>query len=864
MDLRSLMNTSDDGDRPRAAAAAAAASAGPPPGHPAHAQARAHASSQPLAPKQQQQQQPQQQHPHPHPHPQHQPHLQHQSHPQHQPPPQLPYQQQAPTTPSQATTAYAFRESAYSHALHSSPGKPPAPQEYAVHPQVTTPSYPPQSPYQTPGPYPGRTAPPPLQAGVAAPYADARSPQSASMSGPSPYRHTPTSSVSGPGGGYPFPPTGPPQEVASPVQRHQYPSPNAYPPRESYSHPSGATAPSPYTQQQQQQQQQQPPPPQHMPQTPPIGTPVSAHPYLHQRSQSTHSTPTPTSAHSQHPQQLHGQAYPHGSPVATAHPPPEYVRQLSQPPTPLGPPPTGPRQSSTAPTFAHPQSPYQQRLSASHLAQATPPPPPPRIPSSHSGHERRSLSQSERDRSVSVSPKTRIPSLPSSVGGHTDSEARPHPSVANMVEPERERATTPAKRKLADRDLSPRELERKEPRPPPAEVNGGPRLSRSPVIQRKRKIHTTPPIWAQAWNARENKRLKLANFELQKRGPPSINGKPEPAKQDSTSRHTSPEAARSTAPPVQEPPKPDSLLGPWEESILGTRPSEELSKTIADFLFKNVTLHPDSGEILGRGVQFEIEAKMGQLIDRDTNDRVERAIGSECVLHDTGRLAFRSSMTEAQHKGLNDFLNSMVVQTDPRNPNARGRVQIQYKHRREIDKFYELPNALQARLPGCVRSLLSGRRSIKVRVTYDQKTQQVLAKIVKARVADIHIHLPTCPLDCRISINLEMAWDGSVEELESMAVGHADKFPDRNKDRLSYKQNHYQIDLTQVTQTMPGPGNTHRIDKEHELEVELSPDIVIDQQRRAMRNEPHQYQQLVDAFVDNVRVLARKSREFVY
>ncbi|OLN96935.1 mRNA-capping enzyme subunit beta [Colletotrichum chlorophyti] len=703
MDLRSLMNTAEDGDRPRAAAAAAAAAAAP----------------QALAPKQQHQQQ---QHPQP------------------------PYQQQSPTTPSQATTAYAFRESAYSHALHSSPSKPPVPQEYAVHPQNANASYPAQSPYQTPGPYPGRPAPPtPLQAGAPAPpYADPWSPQSASI------------------------------------------------------------------------------------------------------------------------QQHHNQPYPHGSPVATAHPPPEYNRQHSQPPTPLGPPQTGPRQSSTAPSFAQPQSPYQQRLSASHLAQAqaTPPPPPPRMPSSHGGHDRRSLSQSDRDRTVSVSPKTRVPSLPSSVGGYTEPEARPHPSVSNMVEPERERAATPAKRKLADRDLSPQELERKEPRPPPAEVNGGTSLSRSPVMQRRRKVHPTPPIWAQTWNARENKRLKLANFELQKRGPPSVNGKTEP-KQDSKSRHTSPEAARSTAPPVQEPPKSESLLGPWEESILGTRPYEELSKTIADFLFQNVVLHPDSGEILGRGVQFEIEAKMGQLIDRDTNSRVERAIGTECVLHDTGRLAFKSSMTEVQHRGLNDFLNAMVVQTDPRNPNARGRVQIHYKHRREVDKFYEIPNAMQARLPGCVRSLLSNRRSIKVRVTYDMKTKEVLAKIVKARVADIHIHIPTCPLDCRISINLEMPWDGSVEELEQLAVGHAEKFPDRNKDRLSYKQGHYQVDLTQVTQMMPGPGNTQRVDKEHELEVELAADILIDQQRRAMKNEPHQYQQLVEGFVDNMRVLARKSRDFV-
>ncbi|KAI8175882.1 mRNA-capping enzyme subunit beta [Colletotrichum sp. SAR 10_75] len=434
-----------------------------------------------------------------------------------------------------------------------------------------------------------------------------------------------------------------------------------------------------------------------------------------------------------------------------------------------------------------------------------------------------------------------------------------------MVEPERERAATPAKRKLADRDLSPRELERKEPRPPPAEVNGGPTIARSPVVQRKKTIHTATPVWAQTWNSRENKRLKQANFELLKRGPPHINGKHEAKPASNSSRHTSPEAARSVPPPVVQEPKPQHHLGAWEESILGTRPYEELSKQVADFLFKNISLHPDSGDIIGRGVQFEIEAKMGLLIDRDTNERVEKFIGSECILHDTGRLAFKSSMTAAQHKGLNDFLNTLVVQTDPRNPDpsARGRVQIQYKHRRETDKFIELPNSMHSRLPTCIRALLPPRRPIKARITYDMKTKEVLAKIVKARVADLHLHLPTCPLDCRISINLEMPWDGPAEELERLAVSHEQKFPDRNKDRLSYKQNHYQVDLTQVTQMTPGPGNTQKTDREHELEIELSPDIVIDQQRRVMKNEPHSYPQLVEGFIDNVRVLARRSREFV-
>lgn len=149
----------------------------------------------------------------------------------------------------------------------------------------------------------------------------------------------------------------------------------------------------------------------------------------------------------------------------------------------------------------------------------------------------------------------------------------------------------------------------------------------------------------------------------------------------------------------------------------------------------------------------------------------------------------------------------MVVETDPRNPNApHPRVPIHYKHRREVDKFFELPISMQERLPSCVRRLIPSKHTVKVRVTYDQKTRQVLAKIVKARIADLDLHIPNCPLDCRISINLEAAWDGPVEDIERTATPSGmDRLPDRNKDRLSYDQSHYQIDLTQVTHMVPGP-----------------------------------------------------------
>jgi hypothetical protein len=129
----------------------------------------------------------------------------------------------------------------------------------------------------------------------------------------------------------------------------------------------------------------------------------------------------------------------------------------------------------------------------------------------------------------------------------------------------------------------------------------------------------------------------------------------------------------------------------------------------------------------------------------------------------------------------------------------RPRVPIRYKHRREIDKFYELPAHVRDQtLPPCVTVPM--QHAAKVRVTYDQKTNEVLAKIVKVRIADINLHIPSSPLDCRISINLEMDWSGSVDDLEQMAAQSTRPAPpNRNKDRLSYNHSHYQIDLTQVT-----------------------------------------------------------------
>lgn len=215
---------------------------------------------------------------------------------------------------------------------------------------------------------------------------------------------------------------------------------------------------------------------------------------------------------------------------------------------------------------------------------------------------------------------------------------------------------------------------------------------------------------------------------------------------------------------------------------------------------------------------------------------------------------------------MNEFLNAKVVETHPGNTkSAKARVPIVYTHRRERDSFFELPKSEIGGLPATIRNeIQKSRHPPRVRITYDQKTGQELAKIIKVRVSDRSLYLPSQALDCRISVNLEMRYDGQVG-----LPAEGTKQPDRNKDRLSYKQSHYQIDLTQVTTAdvstrTPSIGSreltnfkTGKPEKEHELEIELSGAAVIDQGRKAGSGQPHKYPELIEGFINNIRVLAR-------
>lgn len=158
-----------------------------------------------------------------------------------------------------------------------------------------------------------------------------------------------------------------------------------------------------------------------------------------------------------------------------------------------------------------------------------------------------------------------------------------------------------------------------------------------------------------------------------------------------------------------------------------------------------------------------------------------------------------NNLEQPQHRRANDFLNNVLYKSAEKNADAPPRVPLTYRHIREVDSFYELPADQVGSLPEIVRQNHNPRMQMRVRVTRDQKTQEVVRKLIKTRVADLNIHSPSAAFDVRISVNIETPYTGDIEGLVAIAGAPGSGDGNRSKDRLSYSHLAYQVDLTQVT-----------------------------------------------------------------
>ncbi|KAJ5175166.1 uncharacterized protein N7482_001043 [Penicillium canariense] len=267
----------------------------------------------------------------------------------------------------------------------------------------------------------------------------------------------------------------------------------------------------------------------------------------------------------------------------------------------------------------------------------------------------------------------------------------------------------------------------------------------------------------------------------------------------------------------------EGSLGPWEPSITGFIPYEEITKQLCDFLFQHVVIRndvaagPAGSAAAGQGAIIEIEAKLGHVIDMDRRERLQLPILTESVINRESRVrtSFESTMTvdqtdhetfQEQHRAMNNFLNEQVKASMS---NESPRIPISYAHKKERDTFYE--------------------------------------------VSPQDLPPPRTNVDWRVSVNLEMEYDGDVSTLPMVDVAKGGR-GERIKDRMSYRHLAYQIDLTQVARAEASAKNEF----EHELEVEISAAEIQRQGNLAMAGDPqNQYEELVKGFVDNIRVLAR-------
>ncbi|KMU86786.1 mRNA-capping enzyme subunit beta [Coccidioides immitis H538.4] len=563
-------------------------------------------------------------------------------------------------------------------------------------------------------------------------------------------------------------------------------------------------------------------------------------------------------------------------PVHPSHPTEPRVRP--PPPPPLQPPLHSPGRSSS---YGSAQSPYQHSSASSILSGI---PPPPNAPSYSQGSQ--SFLPVARDSFAATSaplphPTSSLcsPFTPQPLSSGTQQtyfyQARSH-SIHSVTTPSHPSTVSPTSkqqfRRETDLSFQHQDIPMKitdQPAPPS--------VASSFVPRKKRKRYHEPPIYAQ--KAPRTTGTPPAIPTRYKAGSSFPFKPPFPKRENPDDRPVS----RNRSMPPRQAPTPQSTrsdvngnaarsstagdstssLGPWEPSITGVIPHEEVTKLICDFLFQQVVMRKDigagpaGGSATGSGAILEVEAKLGQLVDKNRGERVRLPVLTECIISrddPSMRIAFESSMTLAQHRSLNNFLNESVKSS--MGPGS-SRMPITYAHKKERDTFYEISSSALAPI---VQHHLNPRHKPKVRVTTDQRTGAILARIIKCRIADLDVYSPRTNLDWRISVNLEMNYEGDINELipASDAGNFGGRAKSRNKDRMSYRHLAYQIDLTQVATAEANNPPNPQADFEHELEIEISSAEIRRQGDLALAGDlANQYEELVKGFVDNVRVLAR-------
>lgn len=624
------------------------------------------------------------------------------------------------------------------------------------------------------------------------------------------------------------------------------------------------------------------PTPTHQPIPP---TPASVHHHNYSRSTSYNNSAHPHN-HAQFqspPQQMNG------LPSSTArHTSPNNQFQ-SQPATPLGPPihyPKASPQSYRPPSQG--QEAHLRRASQSSMSSVLsnrdypqyPPPLPTELSRRESVQRSYTYDSRDRERSISVSPKT-IPKPPP----QRDHELPRNPSHdRTSIPPLTETVTRPAVSHQNSLELQPVSTPDSQFAPPSVSMYNSPQASRSseqPMQQiydlmpssndiananrqhtslKRRASHLSDiiakppqkkprrdeiPIWARpARNPDKQKPIRFVEGRFKREQPSQQPAPPQPARKEQPQPAPHPKPNGNSIVPK---PEPIELPQSDQPNIANRIQFDVLTPTICEWVLHHIgRTDPPPGS------KFEIEAKVGIIIRNDTDSRIDPMVWTEAVLTEQAvhNTKFHSGMTLDQHKAMNEYLNELVRQNT-----AAGHVgtsnEIFYSHPKENDEFYELSEEGRNHLsPELHHWIMKGshakrRNEIRVRRTVDKSSGAVTAQIIKTRIADINITCPQNQFDYRISISLETDWEGDISWLTPLAETRG-----RNKDRMSYRHRMYQVDLTQVS-------HEDSRNLEHELEVEIATEFLQRELQRLRATGESSLYDVIHGLISNIRIFTK-------
>lgn len=279
-------------------------------------------------------------------------------------------------------------------------------------------------------------------------------------------------------------------------------------------------------------------------------------------------------------------------------------------------------------------------------------------------------------------------------------------------------------------------------------------------------------------------------------------------------------------------------------SISGTMPRNDFTKLVSEWIWANhEAVKNQYGDVPNVSDYIELELKLGQIIDKEKDRRINLPVNTECVISNdyyNQECMFQAGVLLPEYKTAIDTLENFMAESNEVGPATSA----QQKNKR--GKFVQE----KIHVVDMIASTASrNSRPSSTRVTLDVKTKRRVSAIQKQRINDLFIFLPNTRFDLRLTMSIELPVDMNEASYENFKTKINTQ---REKDRVSYihQATATRIDLTKVKE------ENSKVAK-YEVEVEMDNSSLI-RSIRKVNDDPLLFPDLVQAFLDNARILTRK------